>query len=82
MVAALIYSLEQHDMAGSSMMTVQRRASYHGSTALVTSIGALVIEIFTTFSAAFLILPLLRQGVRRLRTKLLLGMVISDLALG
>jgi uncharacterized membrane-anchored protein len=55
---------------------------YYGKTAMISSIGALVIELLTVISAAYLVYPLCRQGASKLRTKYLLGMVISDVALG
>lgn len=55
---------------------------YYGKTAMISSIGALVIELLTVVSAGYLVFPLCRQGATKLRTKYLLGMVISDVALG
>ncbi|GHJ87881.1 hypothetical protein NliqN6_4283 [Naganishia liquefaciens] len=56
--------------------------TYYGKTAMISSIGAIVIEVLTVVSALYLLRPLYRQGVSKLRTKYLIGMVASDAALG
>lgn len=56
--------------------------TYYGKTAMISSIGAIVIEVLTIVSALYLFRPLHRQGVVKLRTKYLIGMVASDAALG
>lgn len=56
--------------------------TYYGKTAMISSIGAIVIEVLTVVSALYLFRPLHRQGIVKLRTKYLIGMVASDVALG
>lgn len=50
--------------------------------ALTSSIGAIIIECLTVLGAVYLLFPLGRQGLVKLRVRLLIGMVVSDLALG
>jgi hypothetical protein len=47
-----------------------------------TAIGAAVISGSTLVSSLYLLWSLLRKGRGKLRVRLLLGMVISDLILG
>jgi hypothetical protein len=56
--------------------------AYPGNSGLTSSVGAIVIEALTVFSACYLFIPLDRQGIEKLRTKYLLGMVASDAILG
>lgn len=52
------------------------------STAMVTSIGGLVIECSTIAAALFLLHVFIKQGPGKLRVRMLLGMVSSDFLLG
>ena len=48
----------------------------------INAIGGLVISALTLIAAVYLWLSLWRQGRGKLRVRLLLGMVISDVLLG
>jgi hypothetical protein len=48
----------------------------------LTAVGALVIEALTIICALYLIWSLSKQGWGKVRVRLLLGMVASDLMLG
>lgn len=58
-------------------------ASSYTTANVVTSIGAMVIECLTIISAVYLLIPLASTGqLGKLRGKLLVALVISDLLLG
>jgi hypothetical protein len=48
----------------------------------INAIGGTILSASTIIAAAYLLLSLARQGRGKLRVRLLLGMVISDLVLG
>jgi hypothetical protein len=50
--------------------------------AMTSSVGAIVIESLTILASLYLLKPLTQQGLSKLRVRLLIGMVVSDLALG
>jgi hypothetical protein len=83
MLSSAVFLLTARD-AGTSgdVRSSANTVVYYGKTAMISSIGALVIELLTVVSATYLFYPLWRQGITKLRTKYLLGMVISDVALG
>lgn len=69
----------------SSLIRVKNGAppSSYTTATVVTSIGAMVIESLTIVSAIYLLIPLASQGqLSKLRGKLLIALVISDLLLG
>lgn len=49
---------------------------------LINAIGSIVISAITLTSALYLLVLLHRQGKGKLRVRLLVGMVVSDLLLG
>lgn len=73
------------DTTISSLIRVKNGAppSSYTTATVVTSIGAMVIESLTIVSAIYLLIPLASQGqLSKLRGKLLIALVISDLLLG
>jgi hypothetical protein len=74
------YLPADHDLAAASSQATGSRLS--PTVAKVASIGALVIESLTVVCAGYLLAVLLRRGYNKLRVKMLLGMVISDVLLG
>lgn len=52
------------------------------SIALTSAIGAMVIESLTILGSLYLLFPLSKQGMTKLRVRLLFGMVLSDFLLG
>jgi hypothetical protein len=57
-------------------------ATFSDKLAMTSSIGAMVIECLTILASLYLLRPLSKQGLTKLRVRLLFGMVISDLSLG
>jgi hypothetical protein len=48
----------------------------------INTIGGLIISALTLVAATYLLVSLWNQGKGKLRVRLLMGMVISDLLLG
>ena len=55
---------------------------YTPNQAITSSIGAMVIECLTVVASLYLLRPLSKQGLTKLRVRLLFGMVFSDFLLG
>lgn len=82
MLSNTLLSLIPRDIGTSGDVPGVITHKYYGKTAMISSIGAIVIEILTVLSATFLFWPLYRQGLSKLRTRYLIGVVFSDLCLG
>ena len=63
-------------------MIATRNAMNTAHLAYINAVGSTVISAMTFISALWLVIQLVRQGRGKLRVRLLLGMMSSDLLLG